>query len=70
MSDDAFKSFDLLAQRRLSHAKLGGRPSEMQGLGDGNEIPEMSQFNLPFHIFIVSISMIQILDISSQLIIT
>ena len=40
-----FELQDLLAERRLGHAKAKRRPTKMQFLGDGHEIPEVPKFH-------------------------
>jgi hypothetical protein len=42
-AERAFQDLDLLAQRRLRHAKALGCAAEVTLFGDSHEIPEMAQ---------------------------
>ncbi|MNQ81647.1 hypothetical protein D3C85_966780 [compost metagenome] len=44
-ADFLFQRLDLLAQGRLGNTQLFGRPAEVQLLGHGNEIAQVSQFH-------------------------
>ena len=40
------QTLDLATQRRLCHVQLGGRPAEVQLLGDDREVPHQPQFEV------------------------
>jgi hypothetical protein len=61
--DDFFQPFDLLAQRWLGHAKSLCGFAEMKGLGHRQKVPQMAKLQFVIHMPIVSISILQILDI-------
>ena len=44
-ADLLFQILDLVAQRRLANADLGGRPGEMTLFSDGQEIADVAQFH-------------------------
>ncbi|MNP16155.1 hypothetical protein D3C76_1085390 [compost metagenome] len=65
-ADFFLQGLDLLAQRRLGNAQLLGGAAEMQFLGDGDEVAQVSQFHLsPIdskYISNVSINILEIIN--------
>ncbi|MCY1182798.1 hypothetical protein D9M73_233760 [compost metagenome] len=45
-ADFLFQRLDLLAQRRLGNAQLSGGAAEMQLLGDGDEVTQVTQLHM------------------------
>ena len=53
--EQPLEPLDLLRQRWLGNAQPGGRSAEVELVGDGEEVPEMPEFDLINHIDAVSI---------------
>jgi hypothetical protein len=43
-AEDALQQLDLPAQRRLGHVQTLRRPPEVEFLGDGDEAPQLAEF--------------------------
>jgi hypothetical protein len=53
MAEQFLEALDLLAERRLRDAQLGGRLTEMQGFRDRQKIAEMTELDGLIHILII-----------------
>ena len=60
---DSLEALDLLTQRRLGHSQFLRCLAEMQRLGDRQKVAQVTKLDILFHMNVILIQMIKILDI-------